>query len=109
MVATPEGRDDGAPGGISKKLRTAGRFESAPGDKVNFKNSIAMSSKAREIAKHLARKDGARPGRVVTKSGKGKLYRVQRILIKAAAAFCGEKLVKQIRHQQSPKIGDIWL
>lgn len=67
-----------------------------------------MSSKAREIAKHLARKDGARPGSVVTKSGKGKLYRVQLILRKAVAAFCGEKLVKQIRHQQSPKIGDIW-
>lgn len=68
-----------------------------------------MSSMARKIAKHLARKEGARPGKVVTKSGKGKLYRVQLILRKAAADVCGEKLVKQIRHQQPPKIGDICL
>lgn len=39
MVATPEGRDVALPEAYPKKLRTAGRFESAPGDKVNFKKN----------------------------------------------------------------------
>nr|DAF16103.1 MAG TPA: hypothetical protein [Caudoviricetes sp.] len=59
-----------------------------------------MSSIARKIQIRLAQREanGIIKSPVVTKTGKGKRYRVQRLQKFTAARYCGELLEKQIRH-----------
>ena len=59
-----------------------------------------MSSIARKIQNRLARRtaNGITKSPAVTKAGKGKMYRVQRIQKFTTARHCGELLEKQIRH-----------
>jgi len=59
-----------------------------------------MSSIARKIQNRLARKtvNGIIKSPAVTKTGKGKRYRVQWIHKLTAARHCGELPEKQIRH-----------
>lgn len=59
-----------------------------------------MSSIARKIQNRLAQKtaNGIIKSPAVTKTGKGKRYRVQRLKKFTPARYCGELLEKQIRH-----------
>ena len=58
-----------------------------------------MSSIARKIQNRMAQKtaSGIIKSPAVTKTGKGKRFRVQRIQKFTAARYCGELLEKQIR------------